>query len=49
MDDVATNALNLKPDIQSCTFDLKSHETNVDVGSLRRATLSVSIAREQVK
>ena len=41
--------LNLKPDIQSCNFNLKSQETNVDVGSLHRATLGVSIAREQVK
>ena len=40
--------LNLKPDIQSCTFNLKPQETNVDVGSLHRATLGVSIARKQV-
>ena len=49
MGDVATNVLNFKPDIQSCTFNLKPQETNVDVGSLHRATLDVSIAREQVK
>ena len=41
--------LNLKPDIQSCTFNLKPQETNVDVASLHRATLGESIAQEQVK
>ena len=49
MGDVVTNMLNLKSDIQSCTFNLKPQETNVDVISLHRATLGVSIAREQVK